>query len=287
MLGEQREHLDHPLLTSRRKPCQDHLARFGRLHATSLPRLCLCPTLFQERGDRLLMAMPGGHMQWRERANDLLVEMLSCKVGIGAIVEQQGGCFRQTLLDGEVQQPPISAGGTDQGRVGIQQGFGPIELIECNGRCEISIAVPGTQEFRDMLLSLYDGKAERRESPGGCRMHIRASVQQQGHHVWAILLNGEVQRLLALVHNSQWLTKHRSVFLDQGTDSIWLSPSDCREDVELCALREQEVRNLVSRSFATTLAGPYRNGPAQRPEVVPAIDRVDIGTVVDQSSRNL
>src|SRR5262245_14387917 len=73
-----------------------------------------------EQGARhLQVAMPGGHMQWREWADDLLVEMLSRNVRIGAVAEQQSGRFRQTLLDGEVQQPPIRAGGPDQGRVGL------------------------------------------------------------------------------------------------------------------------------------------------------------------------
>ena len=74
-----------------------------------------------------------------------------------ASVQQQGGRFRKALLDGEMQQPPIWAGRIDQGRVGIQQCFGAIELIENNCRREITSAVSGAQEFRDMLLSLYDG----------------------------------------------------------------------------------------------------------------------------------
>jgi hypothetical protein len=94
--------------------------------------------------------------------------------------------FDQTPLDGEVQQSPIWAGRTDQGRVSIQQRFGAIEPIECDCRREISIAISGAQDLHDMLLLLYHGKAEWCEPPGCSRMYIRANIDQQGHHLRSI-----------------------------------------------------------------------------------------------------
>src|SRR5262245_53262677 len=97
---------------------------------------------------------------------------------------------------------------------------------------------------------LCHGKAEWGQPPGSCGMHIGASVQQQSHHVWPIVLYGKVQRLLMLVHDSQRLVEHGTISLDQRPNAIWLAPSDCREDIEPCAPGEQEIRNLAPRSFA-------------------------------------
>jgi len=78
--------------------------------------------------------MPCSHVQWGQSACDFVVKILSRNIRISARAQQQGRRFDQTLLDGEVQQPPIWAGRIDQGRVIIQQRFGPIEPIECDCR---------------------------------------------------------------------------------------------------------------------------------------------------------
>ena len=97
-----------------RAAAPDHQGQFKQIHRNS------ADTGVSGLGMFAQVAMPRGHMQWREGADDLLVEVLSRKIRIGPIAEQQAGRFRETLLDGEMQQPSIWAGGTHQGRVGIQ-----------------------------------------------------------------------------------------------------------------------------------------------------------------------
>ena len=66
-------------------------------------------------------------------------------------------------------------------------------------------------------------------------MHIRANIEQQGHHVRPIVLHREVERLLVLVHDPQPLAQHSTIGLDQRPNRIWLVPCDRREDIQLCA----------------------------------------------------